>query len=500
MAKKHLKDFFIPHEENNYHPHILHTKRAVLYSAVFLTTKIIVVIFALLVPTQVFLLPDILSEQRNRLLILTNELRQRQGIPILNQAEKLFLSTTFKVYDMVEKSYFSHVNLENQGLAYFLSQANYNYTTAGENLAVGFSEAEQLFAAWEKSPTHYANLIDQEFQEFDLNLKGGTYSDYPVIYVAQHFGRPSVATTQITNSNSIQPQPKFESQSSFGTLSPSPASSTAIAPTSASFTSPSIPPTTTPEIQTSLPEPKLESQLASSTIETPLTQVLITTTSASVKSEKQIKPEIKKQPEPSFSIIPSTTTTILPEKKLLLTTEKPIIPQIPKLNIDKKSSFVSWQDLDKNTKLSAQVNITGEVKSASVQIFNYTIPLSQIANSQLFTGAITIPESSTDLFQVVLSPTLVVNGLDGKTFNETIEWESVKIVSPTPIEKYTRSRDYLSPLTSLFTVSKNIYLGFALFFIVALILNIFIEIRRQHYHIIAQTLGVIVLLLSLSVV
>jgi len=56
--KRALKKYFIPHEENNYHPHILHTKRAVFYGAVSLVLKMVVVLFVLALPARVFVLPD----------------------------------------------------------------------------------------------------------------------------------------------------------------------------------------------------------------------------------------------------------------------------------------------------------------------------------------------------------------------------------------------------------------------------------------------------------
>jgi hypothetical protein len=51
-----LKKYFIPHADNDYHPHILHGKRAIFYSAFFVSLKIILFIFALALPSTVFVL------------------------------------------------------------------------------------------------------------------------------------------------------------------------------------------------------------------------------------------------------------------------------------------------------------------------------------------------------------------------------------------------------------------------------------------------------------
>jgi len=54
-----LKNYFIPHVKNGYHPHILHTKRTIFYSLFFLLTKMMVVLFVVLLPLETFSLPEV---------------------------------------------------------------------------------------------------------------------------------------------------------------------------------------------------------------------------------------------------------------------------------------------------------------------------------------------------------------------------------------------------------------------------------------------------------
>ena len=80
-----------------------------------------------------------------------------------------------------------------------------------------------------------------------------------------------------------------------------------------------------------------------------------------------------------------------------------------------------------------------------------------------------------------------------------VDWFNVKIVSPTPWQKYLQAKDTLSVITNIFSVSHWVYLVFIIFFAGALILNIFVEFKKQHPHIILQTIGLLGLLACLFI-
>jgi len=206
---KTLKKYFIPHEENNYHPHILHTKRTVFYGLIFSFAKIIMVVFVMLLPTEVFVLPDVLAEEQRQIVTLTNEVRVERGLPALTVATKLETSSQNKATDMAEKEYFAHTQ-DNQTVSVWLKSAGYEYETAGENLAVGYSTAQDIVNAWENSPAHYANLIDTDFVDFGVGLAGGVYENRPTIFIAQHFASPRSLDENIKNPVYVETKPKIE--------------------------------------------------------------------------------------------------------------------------------------------------------------------------------------------------------------------------------------------------------------------------------------------------
>lgn len=190
-----LKKYFIPHAENNYHPHILHTKRAVFYSLVFLAAKAIIVLFVLALPVAVFTSPDILSQEAKKIASLTNELRFQKSVNLLSGNNKLAVSATAKAMDMVRKSYFSHTSPSGETVADFVRKSGYKYIVVGENLAIGYATADEVMAAWQKSPTHLANLVDKDYIDLGVSLEVGDYKGQTTVFAVQHFAEPVKLST-----------------------------------------------------------------------------------------------------------------------------------------------------------------------------------------------------------------------------------------------------------------------------------------------------------------
>ncbi len=185
-----LKQFFIPHVGNNYHPHILHGKRVLFYGALGIMVKAIAVATILLMPLQVLVVPEVVVDQERRIIALTNEIRLREGVDPVVYHEKLHISSFLKAEDMVEGSYFEHVSPAGKHLSNFLKDAAYDFSVAGENLAVGFATPEDVVTAWVESPTHFTNLIDPDFKDIGVGSRIGLYQSVPSIYIAEHFGNP----------------------------------------------------------------------------------------------------------------------------------------------------------------------------------------------------------------------------------------------------------------------------------------------------------------------
>lgn len=188
-----LKKFFIPHSENDFLPHFLHPKRTYFYGSFFVILKCIAIASILFLPNIVFVSDDVLQKQENKIIELTNNLRDSKRLNILNINQNLEFSSLARAADMQEKGYFSHYGPNGEDLDYFLDKAQYKYKVAGENLAVGFTDMNELFNVWVKSRTHFANLVDTDFEEIGVGIVNGLYSGQPVLFVAQHFAAQGMA-------------------------------------------------------------------------------------------------------------------------------------------------------------------------------------------------------------------------------------------------------------------------------------------------------------------
>lgn len=432
--RRHLKKYFIPHAENDYHPHILHTKRAVLYSALLLASKALVVGLVLALPLPAFVTPDVLDAQKEKLFRLTNDLRVQAGVEPLFEHSKLGRSSDLKATDMAEHEYFSHVGPRNHTLQYFLSQANYSYQVAGENLAMGFSEADEVFAAWLKSPTHYHNLIDSDFTESGIALAGGMYKSAPTVYVANHFARPKLAPA----APSVAPRE----------------TATATAPVKA------IIPTST--VSNSAP-------------------VINVLSSAQVVDDSASPEMVLGSVASAASSKPMASPTLL----------------------DHSTSFVSWGEHEAGILLTPALFVKGQVRDIHVEVEKEVIALYRgevrADGFTAYSGQMVLPITPSRLFRVIVPPVAVITNAQGEQIAETVAWENPLVLSPTPVQKYVFAKNNLSFLGILFNVSRSIYLVALVIFSVALALSIGIEVRKQHPHIIVQTLGLIAMIGALII-
>lgn len=186
-----LRKLFIPHISNNHRPHILRNE----------STRMIIVSI-LFVEAFVFLLPKIFIMQNIDLLNtasvlpsvlsdLTNKERENVGLKDLKTNELLSKAAMMKAKDMAEKSYFAHTSPEGLTPWYWIDKAGYKYQYAGENLAINFSDSNDVTEAWMKSPLHKANIVKDKYTEIGTGTAEGIYEGHSTVFVVQLYGRPS---------------------------------------------------------------------------------------------------------------------------------------------------------------------------------------------------------------------------------------------------------------------------------------------------------------------
>jgi hypothetical protein len=188
MSIKHwFKRYFIPHEGNEYKPHLLRSEATVVFLGVILFLEILFFFQTILVSRSSFfaaVLPSVLVQDTNTDRIGDN--KQPLAVnKLLGEAAQL------KANDMAAKGYFSHNSPDGKTPWYWLEQVGYKYSYAGENLAVNFADSKDIVLAWMNSPTHRANILNKNFSEFGIAAATGTYEGRETIFVVQLFGKPA---------------------------------------------------------------------------------------------------------------------------------------------------------------------------------------------------------------------------------------------------------------------------------------------------------------------
>ncbi len=189
----HLLDHFIPHARNNYHPHIFSHRMTGLLTALLVTLKIFSIAAVAWGPVA-----PVFSEAItiNNIISLTNQSRQEQSLGALTENQLLNSAAQSKANDMLAKGYFAHNSPDGKTPWDFITAAGYNYITAGENLAVNFTEAENVENAWMNSPGHRANILNSSYKEIGIGIAQGPYQGHEAIFVVQMFG--TLANQKVT--------------------------------------------------------------------------------------------------------------------------------------------------------------------------------------------------------------------------------------------------------------------------------------------------------------
>lgn len=197
----HLQDYFFPHPRNNHRPHLFSVM-----SVAALVCAIVIFEAGYLVQTKiVFLNTNFLAAVLPGMLAdLTNESRAENGITPVTRDTLLDTAAQAAAEDMAAKGYFAHVSPDGKSPWYWLDHVGYSYSYAGENLAVNFTDSENVQTAWMASPTHRANIMKPQYTHVGFGTAHGVYEGKETTFVVEFFATPvaraveKVAPTSVT--------------------------------------------------------------------------------------------------------------------------------------------------------------------------------------------------------------------------------------------------------------------------------------------------------------
>jgi len=181
-----IKNFFWPTKKNKFTPYVLSDGVISLFVLLFLLTKIFFGLeFALLQQSSLF--ADISAQ---KIINLTNDIRQEYGLNILNENPLLNEAARNKAYDMIKHGYFSHYSPSGISPWYWIDSAGYNYLYAGENLAMNFVESEEAVKAWFNSSSHRENMLNKNYKDIGIAVIPADFQSEGInrIIVVQLFG------------------------------------------------------------------------------------------------------------------------------------------------------------------------------------------------------------------------------------------------------------------------------------------------------------------------
>jgi uncharacterized protein YkwD len=104
-----------------------------------------------------------------------NAERKKAGLKPLLHDRELAKVAKHHAEDMAERGYFSHDSPEGEKMADRLKDSGIDYDYAGENIARGQADCEEVVADWMDSPGHRANILDRHFRHYGIGIKDRHY-------------------------------------------------------------------------------------------------------------------------------------------------------------------------------------------------------------------------------------------------------------------------------------------------------------------------------------
>lgn len=146
------------------------------------------------------------------LLTDTNAQRSNNGQSTLSLNSLLNQAAQNKANDMAARDYWSHNTPDGQTPWTFITATGYQYQTAGENLAYGFTTASDTLTGWMNSPEHRANILNSTYTQVGfgiINIPNYQSSGPETLVVAMYAqpAAPVAAPAATAPSQSAAPAP-----------------------------------------------------------------------------------------------------------------------------------------------------------------------------------------------------------------------------------------------------------------------------------------------------
>ena len=113
-----------------------------------------------------------------------NQNRNMAGLQSVNMTERAMAAAQAKADEMVRLSEFRHSLSSGFALFDLVHSHGYSFFTAGENLALFYSNGAEAVEGWMQSPSHRSNILNDRFEEVGIGVAEGSWFGYDgTVYV-----------------------------------------------------------------------------------------------------------------------------------------------------------------------------------------------------------------------------------------------------------------------------------------------------------------------------
>ncbi len=123
----------------------------------------------------------------HEVLYRTNLERAAQGIPPLKGEDSLGRAAFGHAFDMALQDYFDHYSLDGRSPWDRILAEGYNYNSAGENIAAGYTTPQAVVEGWMNSAGHRANILNATFRELGVGYSYEADDTFPGPYGYHHY-------------------------------------------------------------------------------------------------------------------------------------------------------------------------------------------------------------------------------------------------------------------------------------------------------------------------
>lgn len=104
----------------------------------------------------------------NEVYEITNNYRSLVGVPSLTLDSSLVEAANIRAKELSDS--FSHTRPNGSSCFTVLSELGISYSTAGENIAAGYSSSQSVMEGWRSSSGHYQNIISSKFKKIGIGV------------------------------------------------------------------------------------------------------------------------------------------------------------------------------------------------------------------------------------------------------------------------------------------------------------------------------------------